>query len=42
MRMIWAMCATAACMVGLAATQAAYFPVVVVIASVLTMVLSWL
>jgi hypothetical protein len=42
MRVIWAICAAAACITALAATQAAEFPVVVVIVSVLTMVVSWL
>jgi uncharacterized protein (DUF983 family) len=42
MRAIWAMCAAAACITAMAAAQAADFPMVVVIMSVLTMVVSWL
>jgi hypothetical protein len=42
MRAIWVLCAAAACIAAMAATQAAEFPTVVVIVSVLTMVVSWL
>jgi hypothetical protein len=42
MRLIWAACAAAACIAAMAATQVAEFPMVVVIVSILTMVVSWL
>lgn len=42
MRAIWAMCACAAGLAALAATQAADFPVAVVLTAVLTMVIGWL
>ena len=42
MKAVWALCAAAACIAALAATQTADFPMVVVIVSVLTVVVSWL
>ena len=42
MRVIWAICGTAACVVALAAIRYADFPTLVVIGAVLMMVLSWL
>jgi hypothetical protein len=42
MRAIWALCAAAACIAAMAATQVAEFPTVIVVVSVLTMVVSWL
>jgi hypothetical protein len=41
-RAIWAICACAACLTGLAAAQLADFPILVVLTAVLTMVLTWL
>ena len=42
MRVLWAVCACAACVLTLAAVRAADFPVLVVITAVLTMALTWL
>lgn len=42
MRAIWAVCVCAACVIALAATQAADFPILVVLTAVLTMALTWL
>ena len=42
MRTIWALCAAAACVVALEATQTTEFPLLIVLMAVLTMVVSWL
>jgi hypothetical protein len=42
MRTIWTLCAAAACVAALAATQTTEFPLMLVLIAVLTMVVSWL
>lgn len=42
MRVLWTICACAACLAGLAATQSADFPIVVIVTALVTLVLTWL